>query len=179
MEETQPSTTQASAKNIPRGQPQQFQHVKAATRSKQGQMKGTSHQTLQPGLQDSKPSTGCHGKCVSDGQNNDGIAKEGGGQIKISEMISNIFDYIPELYEAITDVKSHLSDKNISICDNLKTHTLILTQINERLQCFEKVVRKIKTSNTDNSFVNKINEKSVIIEELTDKYSKFNIDDMI
>ncbi|MBW0592872.1 hypothetical protein O181_132587 [Austropuccinia psidii MF-1] len=40
-------------------------------------------------------STGCHGKCVSDGQNNDGITKERGGQIKISEMISDIFDSIP------------------------------------------------------------------------------------
>ncbi|MBW0573084.1 hypothetical protein O181_112799 [Austropuccinia psidii MF-1] len=118
MEEKQPSTTQASAKNSPSGQQQQFQREKAATSSK-GQRKGTSHQTLQPGLQDSKNSTGCHGKCVSDGQNNDGITKERGGQIKISEMISDIFDSIPELYEAITDIKSHLSDKNTSICDNL------------------------------------------------------------
>ncbi|MBW0556202.1 hypothetical protein O181_095917 [Austropuccinia psidii MF-1] len=39
--------------------------------------------------------TGCHGKCTSDGQNNDGITKEGGSQIKISEMISDIFDSIP------------------------------------------------------------------------------------
>ncbi|MBW0587891.1 hypothetical protein O181_127606 [Austropuccinia psidii MF-1] len=52
MEEKQPSTTQASAKNSPSGQQQQFQHEKAATSSKQGKRKGTSHQTLQPGLQD-------------------------------------------------------------------------------------------------------------------------------
>ncbi|MBW0547712.1 hypothetical protein O181_087427 [Austropuccinia psidii MF-1] len=44
-------------------------------------------------------------KIFSDGQNNDGITKERGGQIKISEMISDIFYSIPELYEAITDVK--------------------------------------------------------------------------
>ncbi|MBW0588515.1 hypothetical protein O181_128230 [Austropuccinia psidii MF-1] len=50
MEEKQPSTAQASAKNSPSGQHQQFQHEKAATSSKQGQRKGTSHQTLQSGL---------------------------------------------------------------------------------------------------------------------------------
>ncbi|MBW0582057.1 hypothetical protein O181_121772 [Austropuccinia psidii MF-1] len=86
---------------------------------------------------------------------------------------------IPELYEAINDVKKHLSDKNTSICDNLKTHNLSLSQINETLKCFEKVLRTIKTSNNDNYFGNKINEQSAIIKELTDKYSKFNIDDMI
>ncbi|MBW0543358.1 hypothetical protein O181_083073 [Austropuccinia psidii MF-1] len=58
MEEKQPSTTQASAKNSPSGQQQQFQHEKAATSSEQGQRKGTSHKALQPGLQDSKDSTG-------------------------------------------------------------------------------------------------------------------------
>ncbi|MBW0556330.1 hypothetical protein O181_096045 [Austropuccinia psidii MF-1] len=52
MEEKQPSTTQASAKNSPRGHQQQFQLEKAATSSKQGQRKGTSHKTIQPGLQD-------------------------------------------------------------------------------------------------------------------------------
>ncbi|MBW0582848.1 hypothetical protein O181_122563 [Austropuccinia psidii MF-1] len=179
MEEAQRSTTQASAKNSPSGQQQQCQCEKAATISKKGQRKGTSPQTLQPGLQDSKHSTGCHGKSVSDGQNNDGITKERGCHIKISEMISDIFNSIPELYEAITDVKSHLSDKNTSICDNLKTHNLSLSQINETLKCFERVLRKIKTSNNENSFGNKINKQSDIIKELTDKYSKFNIDDMI
>ncbi|MBW0520126.1 hypothetical protein O181_059841 [Austropuccinia psidii MF-1] len=53
MEETQPSSTQASAKNTPSGQQQQFQHEKAATSSEKGQRKRTSHKTLQPGLQDS------------------------------------------------------------------------------------------------------------------------------
>ncbi|MBW0586783.1 hypothetical protein O181_126498 [Austropuccinia psidii MF-1] len=52
MEETQPSTTQAGSKNSPSGQQQKFQREKAATSSKQGQRKGTSHQALQPGLQD-------------------------------------------------------------------------------------------------------------------------------
>ncbi|MBW0574889.1 hypothetical protein O181_114604 [Austropuccinia psidii MF-1] len=45
--------------------------------------------------------------------------------------------------------------------------------------CFEKALRTIKTSNKDNSFGNKINERSSIITELTEKYSKFNIDDII
>ncbi|MBW0582995.1 hypothetical protein O181_122710 [Austropuccinia psidii MF-1] len=44
--------------------------------------------------------------------------------------------------------------------------------------CFEKALRTIKTSNNDNSFGNKINEQSAIIKELTDKYSKLNIDDI-
>ncbi|MBW0576805.1 hypothetical protein O181_116520 [Austropuccinia psidii MF-1] len=94
-------------------------------------------------------------------------------------MISDIFDSIPELYEAINDVKNHLSDKNETICNNIKTNSLSLCQINETLMCFEKVLRTIKTSNNDNSFGNKINEQSAIIKELTDKYSKFNIDDII
>ncbi|MBW0559442.1 hypothetical protein O181_099157 [Austropuccinia psidii MF-1] len=91
MEEKQPSTTQASAKKSPSGQQQQFQQEEAATSSERGQRKGTSHKTLQPGLHNSKDSTGCHRECISDGQNNDGITKEGGSQIKISEMISEIF----------------------------------------------------------------------------------------
>ncbi|MBW0586692.1 hypothetical protein O181_126407 [Austropuccinia psidii MF-1] len=95
MEEKQPSTTKASAKTSPSGQQQQFQHEKAATSSKQGKREGTSPKTLQPGLQDFKNSEGCHGKCISDGQNHDGITEEGGGQIKVSEMISYIFDSIP------------------------------------------------------------------------------------
>ncbi|MBW0570348.1 hypothetical protein O181_110063 [Austropuccinia psidii MF-1] len=45
--------------------------------------------------------------------------------------------------------------------------------------CFEKVLREIKTSNNDNSFGNKLNEQSAIIKELTDKYSQFNIDEII
>ncbi|MBW0590281.1 hypothetical protein O181_129996 [Austropuccinia psidii MF-1] len=105
MEEKQPSTTQTSVKNIPNGQQQQFQHEKAATSSKQGQREGTSPKALQQRIQDSKDSAGCHGKCISDGQNHDGITGEGGIQIKIPEMISDIFDSIPELYEAINDVK--------------------------------------------------------------------------
>ncbi|MBW0587519.1 hypothetical protein O181_127234, partial [Austropuccinia psidii MF-1] len=94
-------------------------------------------------------------------------------------MISDIFDSIPALYEAINDVKTHLSDKNETICNNIKTNTLSLCQINEKVMCFERFLRTIKTSNNDNSFGNKINEKSAIIKGLTDKYSKFNIDDII
>ncbi|MBW0589295.1 hypothetical protein O181_129010 [Austropuccinia psidii MF-1] len=94
-------------------------------------------------------------------------------------MISDTFDCIPELYKAISDVKSHLSDKNTSICDNLKTNNLSLSQINDTLKCFERVSRTIKTSNNDNSFGIKINEQSAIIKELTEIYSKFNIDDIV
>ncbi|MBW0523008.1 hypothetical protein O181_062723 [Austropuccinia psidii MF-1] len=75
MEEKQPSTTQAGAKNSPSSQQQQFQLEKAATSSIKAQRQGTSHKTLQPGLQDCKDSAGCHGKCSSDGQKNDGIKK--------------------------------------------------------------------------------------------------------
>ncbi|MBW0554446.1 hypothetical protein O181_094161 [Austropuccinia psidii MF-1] len=149
MEAKQPSTTQASAKNSPSSQQQQFKHEKSATSSEKGQRKGTSQKPLQPGLQDSKDSPGCHGKCISDGQNNDGITKEERSQIKIPEMICDIFDAIPELYEAIIDVKSHISDKNSSICNNLKTNNLSLSQINEAIICFEKGLREIKTSNDD------------------------------
>ncbi|MBW0569822.1 hypothetical protein O181_109537 [Austropuccinia psidii MF-1] len=45
--------------------------------------------------------------------------------------------------------------------------------------CFEKVLRTITAFNNENSFGNGINEQSAIIKELTDKYSKFNIDDII
>ncbi|MBW0562794.1 hypothetical protein O181_102509 [Austropuccinia psidii MF-1] len=166
MEEKQPSTPNASAKTSPGGQQQQFQCEKAAISSKQGQTEGTTPKALQPGLQESKDSAGFHEKCVSDGQNHDGITEEGGIHIKIPEMISDIFDSIPELYEAINDVKKHLCDKNEAICNNIKTNSLSLCQINETLMCFE-------------SFGNKVNEQSAIIKELTDKYSKFNIDDII
>ncbi|MBW0531157.1 hypothetical protein O181_070872 [Austropuccinia psidii MF-1] len=179
MEETQPSTTQASAKNSPNSQQQKFQREKAATSSKQGQRQGTSHKTLQPGLQNPKDLAGCHGKCISDGQNNDAMTEKGGSQIQISEMISDIFDSIPELYEAINDVKTHISDKHPSICSNLKTNDLSLSQINDTLMCFEKAPRAIKSSNNDNSFGNKLNEESAIIKELTEKYSELNIFDII
>ncbi|MBW0512739.1 hypothetical protein O181_052454 [Austropuccinia psidii MF-1] len=118
-------------------------------------------------------------KFISDGQSNDGITEKGGSQIKISEMISDIFDSIPELYEAINDVKTHVSDIDSSICKNLKTNSLSLRQINETLMCFEKALRAIQTSNNFNSFGNKLNEQSAIIKELTENYSKFNIDDII
>ncbi|MBW0581465.1 hypothetical protein O181_121180 [Austropuccinia psidii MF-1] len=123
--------------------------------------------------------TGFHGKCISDGHNHDGISEGGGSQIKIPEMIPDIFDSIQELYEAINDMKNHLFDKNETICNNIKTNNLSLCQVNETLMCFEKVLRTIKTSNNDNFLGNKINEKSAIIKELTDKYFKFNIDDII
>ncbi|MBW0502652.1 hypothetical protein O181_042367 [Austropuccinia psidii MF-1] len=147
MEEKQPYTTQESAKNSPSSQQQQLQREKEAKSSKQGQRQGISHKNLQPGLQNPKNSAGCHGECISDGQKNDGIIEKGGSQIKIPEMISEIFDSIPELYEAINDVKTHVSDKNSSICNNLKTNNLSMRQINETLMCFEKVLRAIKTSN--------------------------------
>ncbi|MBW0575897.1 hypothetical protein O181_115612 [Austropuccinia psidii MF-1] len=175
----QPSNTQASAKKGLSSQQQQFQREKEATSSEKGQSNGTSHETLKPGLQNPKDSAGCHGKCISDGQNNDGTTEKGGSQIKISEIISDIFDSIPELYKAIDDVKTHVSDNNSSICTNIKIKNTSLSQINETLMCFEKVLRTIKTSNNNNPFGKKINEQSDIIKGLTDKHSKFNIDDII
>ncbi|MBW0558235.1 hypothetical protein O181_097950 [Austropuccinia psidii MF-1] len=94
-------------------------------------------------------------------------------------MISDISNSIPELYEAINDIKTHVSDRNSSIFNNLKTNNLSLSQISETLMCFEKCLRAIKTSNNDNSFGNRLNEQSAIIKELTEKYSKFNIDHII
>ncbi|MBW0520788.1 hypothetical protein O181_060503 [Austropuccinia psidii MF-1] len=94
-------------------------------------------------------------------------------------MISDIFDSIPEFYEAINDMKKHLSDKNETICNNTKTNNSSMFQINETLMCFGIGLRTIKTSNNDNFFGNKINVQSAIIKELTDKYSKFNVDDII
>ncbi|MBW0513557.1 hypothetical protein O181_053272 [Austropuccinia psidii MF-1] len=179
MEEKQPSTTQASAKNSSSSQQQQFQCEKEATSSEKGQRQSTSHKNLQQGLQNPKDSAGCHVKCISDGQNNDGISEKGGSQIKISEMISDTLDGIPNLYIAINDMKSHISDKNSSICNNLKTNNLSLSQINKTLMYFEKVLRAIKALNNDNSFGNELNEQSSIIKKLTDKYSKFNIDAII
>ncbi|MBW0523896.1 hypothetical protein O181_063611 [Austropuccinia psidii MF-1] len=150
MAEKKPSTTQEKANNSPNSQQQKFQGEKAATISKKGKRQGTSHKPLEPGLQDPEYSAGCHGKCISDGQNNDGITEKGGSQIKISEMISNIFNSIPELYEAISHVKTHVSDKNSSICNNIQTNSLSLSQINETPLCFEKSLRAIETSNNDN-----------------------------
>ncbi|MBW0520105.1 hypothetical protein O181_059820 [Austropuccinia psidii MF-1] len=149
MEEKQPSTTQASSKNRCSIQQQQFQCGKAATILEQGQRRRTSHKNLQPGLQNPKDSARCHGKCISDGQNNDKIAEKQGSQVKISEMISDILDGIPNLYIAINDVKNHISDKNSSISNNCKTNNLVLSQINVTVMCFEKVSRAIKTSNND------------------------------
>ncbi|MBW0540659.1 hypothetical protein O181_080374 [Austropuccinia psidii MF-1] len=45
----------------------------------------------------------------------DGIKEEGGSQIMIPEMISELFASISELYEAINDMKKHLSDKSETI----------------------------------------------------------------
>ncbi|MBW0563732.1 hypothetical protein O181_103447 [Austropuccinia psidii MF-1] len=115
---------------IPSSQQQKFQFEKAATISEKGQRQSTSHKTLQPGIQNPKDSAGCHGKCISDGQNNDGISEKGGSQIKISEMISDILDGIPNSYIAINDMKNHISDNNSSICNNLKINNLILSQMN-------------------------------------------------
>ncbi|MBW0496619.1 hypothetical protein O181_036334 [Austropuccinia psidii MF-1] len=179
MAEVQPSTTQERAKNSPHSQQQQFHCEKKAKILEQGQRQGTSHKNLQPGLQNPKHSVGCHGKCIPDGQKNDRIAEKGGSQTKILEIMSNILDGIPTLYIAINDLKSHISDKNSSICNNLEINDLSLSQMNETLMCFEKISRTLKASNNYNSFVNKLNEQSVIIKELTDKYFKFNIDDTI
>ncbi|MBW0500952.1 hypothetical protein O181_040667 [Austropuccinia psidii MF-1] len=76
MDEKQPSTTQASHKNSPSGQQQQVNVKKlpqASTRAKERH---------QPSSLTAR-AAGCHGKCVSDGQNNDGIPKERESQMKI------------------------------------------------------------------------------------------------
>ncbi|MBW0588841.1 hypothetical protein O181_128556 [Austropuccinia psidii MF-1] len=97
MEEKQPSTTQASAKNSPSSQQQKFQHEKEATSSEQGQRQSNSYKTLQPVLQNPKDSAGYHGNCIPDGQNNDEITEKGGSPFEISEMISHILADIPKL----------------------------------------------------------------------------------
>ncbi|MBW0564874.1 hypothetical protein O181_104589 [Austropuccinia psidii MF-1] len=112
MEGKQPSITQASAKNSLSSQQQQFQCEKEAKISEQGQMQSTRYKDLQPGLHNPKDSAGCHGECISDVHKNVGIAEKGGSQPKVSEMISDILDGIPNLYKAINDVKSPTSDKN-------------------------------------------------------------------
>ncbi|MBW0493714.1 hypothetical protein O181_033429 [Austropuccinia psidii MF-1] len=134
MEEKQPSTTQASPKNSPNSQQQKFQCEKPATSQK------ASHQpqSLTARATGSQIFNRMPWNCISDGQNNDGITEEGGSQIKISDMISDIFDSIPELYEVINDIKTCVSDKNSSICTNLKAINLSLSQINGTLKCFQK-----------------------------------------
>ncbi|MBW0584394.1 hypothetical protein O181_124109 [Austropuccinia psidii MF-1] len=77
MGEKQPSNTQASAQNSFSSQKNQFKHEKAATSSEKRQRQSTSYKALQPGLQNPKDSAGCHGKCIPDGQNNDGTTEKG------------------------------------------------------------------------------------------------------
>ncbi|MBW0527347.1 hypothetical protein O181_067062 [Austropuccinia psidii MF-1] len=100
--------TEEWSKNNP-PPPKQVQKTAPVARSRnsnvkkqpQAQRQGTRHKTLQTGLQNPKDSAGCHGKFISDGQNIDGITEKGGSHIEISEMISYIFDAIPEFYEAM------------------------------------------------------------------------------
>ncbi|MBW0471022.1 hypothetical protein O181_010737 [Austropuccinia psidii MF-1] len=178
--------TEEWSKNSP-PPPKQVQKTDPVPRSRnsnvkkqpQGQRQDTSHENLHPGLQNPKHSAGCHGECISGGQNNDGITEKGGSQIQKLEIIFDILDGIPNWYIAINDVKTHIYDKNSSICNNLKTNNSSLNQTNETIMCLENVLRAIKTSNNDNSFGNKLNEQSAVIRELTDKYSEFNIDEII
>ncbi|MBW0588956.1 hypothetical protein O181_128671 [Austropuccinia psidii MF-1] len=123
MEEKEPSTTQASAKDSPSIQQKQFQREKAATSSKQAQRQGTSHKTLHPGIQSPKDSAGFHVNLFQMVRTMMELQKKGGSWIKISKMMSDIFDSIPELYEAINDVKTHVPDKNSSNWNNLKKTT--------------------------------------------------------
>ncbi|MBW0513502.1 hypothetical protein O181_053217 [Austropuccinia psidii MF-1] len=76
VEEKKPSTTQTSLKTSPNSQKQKSQHEKSFKDSEQGQSKGTSHKTMQPVLQNPKYSAGFNGKCVSDGQNHDGMKEK-------------------------------------------------------------------------------------------------------
>ncbi|MBW0476800.1 hypothetical protein O181_016515 [Austropuccinia psidii MF-1] len=62
-------------------------------------------------------------------------------RLKYQKMISDILNGITNLYIAINDVKSHISDKHSLIC---KTNNLSLSQINETLMCFEKCQEQSK-----------------------------------
>ncbi|MBW0546644.1 hypothetical protein O181_086359 [Austropuccinia psidii MF-1] len=89
-----PPPPKTSAKTNPSGQKKQFQFEKEAKRSEQGQGKSTSHKAIQPWLHNIKDSTRCHGECVLDGQNHDGISEKRGSHIKTPEIISEILDGI-------------------------------------------------------------------------------------
>ncbi|MBW0492738.1 hypothetical protein O181_032453 [Austropuccinia psidii MF-1] len=109
----------------------------------------------------------------------DGIKEKGGKKVKISEMISEILDGIINFYIAINDVKSHISDKNSSSCNNIETSNLGLGQRAETIMRFGNVSREIETSNNDSKFGNKLNGQSAIIRELEDEYSELNIENGI
>ncbi|MBW0462041.1 hypothetical protein O181_001756 [Austropuccinia psidii MF-1] len=85
-------------KQVPKTAPEarsRNSNVKSATSSEQGQRQSTSYKPLQPGLHNPKDSEECHGKCISDGQNNDRFTEKGGRQTQILEMIPDILDGIP------------------------------------------------------------------------------------
>ncbi|MBW0470722.1 hypothetical protein O181_010437 [Austropuccinia psidii MF-1] len=63
------------------------------------------------------------------------LQKKQGSQIEISEIISETMDGSKSLYIAINDMQSNISDKNSSICNNIKTNNLSLSQINETIMC--------------------------------------------
>ncbi|MBW0502999.1 hypothetical protein O181_042714 [Austropuccinia psidii MF-1] len=123
-------------KTAPTASSSNFNMKKKLKAQKMGKGKAQPTKNLPPGLQNPKDSAGCHGKCISDGQNNDEITEKGGSQTKRSEMISEILDGIANFYIAINDLKSNISDENESICNNLKTDSLGWSQISETLMFF-------------------------------------------
>ncbi|MBW0531396.1 hypothetical protein O181_071111 [Austropuccinia psidii MF-1] len=169
MEEKQPSTTQESSKNSPRRNSNVKKHSQA---QRKGEGKAPATKPYSQGYRIPKFRRMPWEMYFRS-------PEKGGSQAKISEMISDILDGIPKLYISMNDVKSHISAKNSSNCNNLKTNNLSLSQINDTLVCFEKVLSTIKTSNNEYTFGNELIIKSSIINELTDKYSKCNIYEII
>ncbi|MBW0568939.1 hypothetical protein O181_108654 [Austropuccinia psidii MF-1] len=82
MQEKQPFTTQASAKNSPSSHKKQVQCEKEAKSPEQGKRQGTTYKALQPGLQNPKNSARCHGKCISDAQDNDVLKEKEEARLK-------------------------------------------------------------------------------------------------
>ncbi|MBW0586175.1 hypothetical protein O181_125890 [Austropuccinia psidii MF-1] len=128
MEEKQPSITKSS------GQKQQFQREKAATSSKQGQREGTTLKALQPGLQDAMENVLQMARTMME------LQKKEGSQLKIPKMISDIFDSIPELYEAINDLKNIFLIKMKPFVTTLKQTTSFCAKLIKHLCVLKKKI---------------------------------------
>ncbi|MBW0477507.1 hypothetical protein O181_017222 [Austropuccinia psidii MF-1] len=119
MEKKQPSTTQTSAETTPNSQQQQFQCEKAATASEQGKNARHQPQDHTARARESQRFNRITWKFFSSIQTHDGVTEKGGSQIEISEIISEILDCNKNFYITINDVKSHISGRNPSICNNI------------------------------------------------------------
>ncbi|MBW0515952.1 hypothetical protein O181_055667 [Austropuccinia psidii MF-1] len=85
LRENNPPPPKQVPKTAPIARSSNFNVKKHPTSSEQGQRKGISPKTLQTGLQNPKDSAGCHGKCISDGQNNDGITEKEESRLKLQK----------------------------------------------------------------------------------------------